>query len=32
MKKVLIMGGGINQLPLIEAAKSEGYYTILCDG
>ena len=26
------MGGGINQLPLIEAAKSVGYYTILCDG
>lgn len=32
MKKILIMGGGINQLPLIEAAKSVGYYTILCDG
>ena len=32
MKKILIMGGGINQLPLINAANELGYKTILCDG
>lgn len=31
MKKILIVGGGQGQLPLIEAAKKEGYYTIICD-
>lgn len=31
MKKVLILGGGGNQLPLIKAAKTEGYYVVLCD-
>ncbi|MGM9549905.1 MAG: ATP-grasp domain-containing protein [Faecousia sp.] len=31
MKKILVLGGGINQLPLIEAAKAEGYYVIVCD-
>lgn len=30
-KKILIMGGGINQTSLIEAARKEGYYTVLCD-
>lgn len=31
MKKLLVLGGGINQLPLIEAAKEAGYYVIVCD-
>ena len=31
MKKILIVGGGQGQLPLIEAAKKEGYCTIICD-
>lgn len=31
MKKILIVGGGQGQLPLIEAAQKEGYYTIICD-
>ena len=31
MKKILIVGGGQGQLPLIKAAKNEGYYTIICD-
>ena len=31
MKKILILGGGKNQLPLLEAAKEEGYFIILCD-
>lgn len=31
MKKILIVGGGQGQLPLIETAKKEGYYTIICD-
>ena len=30
MKKVVIMGGGVNQLPLIKKCKSE-YYTVVCD-
>ena len=29
MKKILILGGGKNQLPLLEAAKEEGYFIIL---
>lgn len=31
MKKILVLGGGVNQLPLIETAKTEGYYVIVCD-
>lgn len=31
MKKLLILGGGKNQLPLIEAANDLQYYTIVCD-
>lgn len=31
MKKLMILGGGANQLPLIEAAKSCGYTVVLCD-
>ena len=31
MKKILILGGAKAQVPLIEAAKQEGYYVVLCD-
>lgn len=31
MKKIMILGGGENQLPLIERAKVLGYYVVLCD-
>lgn len=31
MKKILILGGTKTQVPLIEAAKKEGYYVVLCD-
>lgn len=31
MKKILILGGGINQIPLLKAAKDEGYCVVLCD-
>lgn len=31
MKKIVILGGGDNQIPLIKAAKEEGYYVVLCD-
>lgn len=31
MKKLLILGGTKNQVPLIQAAKNEGYYVIVCD-
>ena len=31
MKKIMILGGGDNQLPLIQSAKSLGYYVIVCD-
>ncbi len=31
MKKLMMLGGAINQVPLIRAAKSEGYYIVLCD-
>ena len=31
MKKLMILGGGPNQIPLIEAAKKNGYYVVLCD-
>ncbi|MCC2832816.1 ATP-grasp domain-containing protein [[Clostridium] innocuum] len=30
MKKVIILGAGIYQVPLIKCAKSLGYYTIVC--
>ena len=31
MKKLMILGGGPNQIPLIKAAKKTGYYVVLCD-
>ena len=31
MKKILIVGGGVNQMPLVHAAKSEGYFTVVVD-
>lgn len=31
MKKIMILGGGDNQVPLIKRAKKLGYYVILCD-
>ena len=31
MKKIMILGGGKNQLPLIKKAKELGLYVILCD-
>ena len=31
MKKILIVGGGVNQMPLVLASKHEGYYTIVVD-
>lgn len=31
MKKILILGGGENQIPLIKRAKDLGYYVVLCD-
>ena len=31
MKKIMILVGGDNQLPLVERCKSLGYYTIVCD-
>ena len=31
MKKLLVLGGGLNQLPLIKAAKEAGLYVIVCD-
>ncbi len=31
MKKLMILNGSLFQVPLIKAAKEEGYYTILCD-
>lgn len=31
MKKIVVLGGGDYQLPLIRAAKQQGYYVILCD-
>lgn len=30
-KKIVILGGGKNQMPLIHAAKKLGYYVVLCD-
>lgn len=31
MKKILLLGGSTQQIPAIEYAKKQGYYTILCD-
>ena len=31
MKKILILGGNVAQVPLIQAAKAEGYYVVLAD-
>lgn len=31
MKKILVLGGAANQVPLIESAKQEGLHVVLCD-
>jgi biotin carboxylase len=31
MKRLLLLGGAIHQIPAIEYAKKQGFYTILCD-
>ena len=31
MKKILIVGGGVNQMPLVRASKREGYFTVVVD-
>lgn len=31
MKKIVVLGGGTNQIPLIKSAKEQGYYVVLCD-
>jgi biotin carboxylase len=31
MKKILLLGGSNQQIPAIEQAKKQGYYTVLCD-
>lgn len=31
MKKLLVLGGASAQVPVIQAAKKEGYYVVLCD-
>ena len=31
MKKILLLGGSTQQIPAIEYAKKQSYYTILCD-
>ena len=31
MKRLMILGAGPNQIPLIKAAKKNGYYVIACD-
>lgn len=31
MKRLMILGAGPNQIPLINAAKKNGYYVIVCD-
>ncbi len=31
MKKILLLGGSTQQVPAIEYANEQGYYTILCD-
>lgn len=31
MKRILMLGGSMQQIPAIKAAKQKGYYTITCD-
>ena len=31
MKKILFLGGSTQQIPAIEYANKQGYYTVLCD-
>jgi biotin carboxylase len=31
MKKILLLGGSIQQIPAIKKAKEQGYYSVLCD-
>lgn len=31
MKKILLLGGSVQQIVAIETAKRQGYYTVLCD-
>lgn len=31
MKKILLLGGSTQQIPAIEYANQQGYYTVLCD-
>ena len=31
MKKILMLGGSMQQIPAIKQAKEKGYYTITCD-
>ena len=31
MKTIMVIGAGKTQVPLIEAAKKEGYHTVVCD-
>ena len=31
MKTIMVIGAGKAQVPLIEAAKKEGYHTVVCD-
>lgn len=31
MKKILLLGGSTQQIPAIEYANGQGYYTVLCD-
>ena len=31
MKKILLLGGSMQQIPAIEYANNQGYYTVLCD-
>lgn len=31
MKKILLLGGSTQQIPAIELANEQGYYTVLCD-
>jgi len=31
MEKILILGGAKGQVPIIESAKEQGYYVVLCD-
>lgn len=31
MKRIMILGGGINQVPLIQKSKELGLYVVLCD-